>query len=51
VPLAPVERSRDKLIAEGQLIPAAAPRVALSAADLIEGASLSFILDEQRSHR
>ena len=51
VPLTPAEHARDKLIAECQLIPAAAPRVALSTADLIEGPSLSSVLDEQRSDR
>lgn len=51
VPLTPVERARDKLIAEGQLIPANAPRVPLSAAHLIEGQSLTSILDEQRADR
>jgi prevent-host-death family protein len=51
VPITPAERARDQLIAEGQLIPATAPRVLLSADDLIEGPSLTFVLDEQRSDR
>ncbi|MGA9677461.1 MAG: type II toxin-antitoxin system Phd/YefM family antitoxin [Mycobacterium sp.] len=51
VPITPVEQARDQLIAEGQLIPATAPRVPLSIADLIEGPSLTSILDEQRSDR
>jgi prevent-host-death family protein len=51
VPIAPAEQARDQLIADGQLIPAAAPRVPLNMADLIEGASLTSILDEQRSDR
>ncbi len=51
VPLTPAEQARDKLIAEGQLIPATAPRVLFSTADLIEGPSLTSILDEQRSDR
>jgi len=51
VPLTPAEQTRDKLIAEGQLIPATAPRVPLSTTDLIEGQSLTPILDEQRADR
>ncbi|OBI52170.1 type II toxin-antitoxin system Phd/YefM family antitoxin [Mycobacterium sp. E796] len=51
VPITRAERARDRLIAEGQLVPAAAPRVPMSTADLIEGPSLSSILDEQRSDR
>jgi prevent-host-death family protein len=51
VPLTSTEQARDRLISEGQLIPAAAPRVPLAVADLIEGPSLSSILDEQRSDR
>lgn len=51
VPLTPAEHARDKLIAEGQLIPASAPRVVLRRADLIEGPPLSAILDEQRADR
>ncbi|MFZ1176956.1 MAG: type II toxin-antitoxin system prevent-host-death family antitoxin [Mycobacterium sp.] len=51
VPIAPAEQARDQLIAEGQLIPAAAPRVPLNRADLLEGPPLSSILDEQRSDR
>lgn len=51
VPIAPAEQARDHLIAEGQLLPAAAPRFPLSRADLIEGPPLSSILDEQRSDR
>jgi prevent-host-death family protein len=51
VPLTSAERARDRLTAEGLLIPAAAPRIPLTVADLIEGPSLSSILDEQRSDR
>jgi prevent-host-death family protein len=51
VPLTPAEQARDRLIAEGQLIPAAAPRIPLDVANLVEGPSLSSILDEQRSDR
>ncbi|WP_343708764.1 type II toxin-antitoxin system prevent-host-death family antitoxin [Mycobacterium sp.] len=51
VPLGPVNQARDKLIAEGQLVPASAARVPLSTADLIEGRSLTSILDEQRADR
>jgi len=51
VPITPAEQARDQLIAEGQLIPATTPRLPLGVADLIEGPSLSFALDEQRSDR
>ncbi|MEY8015675.1 type II toxin-antitoxin system Phd/YefM family antitoxin [Mycobacterium servetii] len=51
VPITPAEQVRDQLIAHGRLIPAAAPRVPLDRADLIEGPPLSSILDEQRSDR
>lgn len=51
VPLTPAEQARDALIAEGQLIPATAPRVPLRMADLVEGLSLSSILEEQRADR
>lgn len=51
VPIAAAEQARDQLIAEGQLLPAAAPRFPLRRADLIEGPPLSSILDEQRSDR
>ncbi len=51
VPLTPAEQARGKLIAEGQLIPASAPRDPLSMADLIEGHSLSSLLEEQRADR
>ncbi|WP_343577551.1 type II toxin-antitoxin system prevent-host-death family antitoxin [Mycobacterium sp.] len=51
VPLTPVDQARDKLIAEDQLVPASAARVPLSTADLIEGQSLTSILDEQRADR
>ena len=51
VPLTSAEQARDTLIAEGRLIPATAPRIRLNVADLIEGPSLSSILDEQRSDR
>jgi len=49
VPITPA--AREQLIAGGQLIPATAPRVPFSAADLIEGPLLTAILDEQRSDR
>ncbi|HEY2447496.1 MAG TPA: type II toxin-antitoxin system prevent-host-death family antitoxin [Mycobacterium sp.] len=51
VPLTAAEQARDKLIAEGQLVAATAPRAALSVDDLIEGQALSSILDEQRADR
>jgi prevent-host-death family protein len=51
VPITPTEQARGHLIADGQLIPAATPRVPLNMADLIEGPSLTSILDEQRSDR
>ena len=51
VPLTSIDQARDKLIAEDQLIPASAPRVPLSTADLIGGPSLTSILDEQRADR
>lgn len=51
VPLTPAEQARNKLIAEGQLIPAPAPRVPLSTEQLIEGHSLSDVLHEQRAER
>ncbi|HKI39553.1 MAG: type II toxin-antitoxin system prevent-host-death family antitoxin [Mycobacterium sp.] len=51
VPITPAEQARDQLIAEGRLVPASAPRVPLRTADLIEGPSLTSILDEQRSAR
>ena len=51
VPLTPAEQARDKLIAEGQLIPAGAPRVPLRVSDLIDGPSLTSILKEQRAER
>jgi prevent-host-death family protein len=51
VPIAPAELAREHLIADGQLIPAAVPRGPLNVADLIEGPSLTSILDEQRSDR
>jgi prevent-host-death family protein len=51
VPLTPTEQARNKLIAQGQLIPAPVPRVPFSTAHLIEGHSLSAVLDEQRADR
>ncbi|WP_068179607.1 type II toxin-antitoxin system prevent-host-death family antitoxin [Mycobacterium sp. UM_CSW] len=51
VPLTPGEQVREKLIAEGQLVPATAPRLPLSMADLVEGRSLSSILEDQRADR
>ena len=51
VPLTLAGQARDKLIAEVQLIPATAPRIPLSTADLVEGRSLSSILEEQRADR
>lgn len=51
VPITPAERVRDQLIADGRLIPATVPRVPLSAADLVEGLSLTAVLNEQRSDR
>jgi prevent-host-death family protein len=51
VPLSPAEQVRDKLIAEGQLIPATAPRIPLSTADLVDDRSLSSILQQQRGDR
>ena len=51
VPLTPAEQARDKLIAEGQLIPASASRVPFRISDLIDGLSLTSILEEQRSER
>jgi prevent-host-death family protein len=51
VPITPAEQPREQLIAEGQLIPATAPRLRFSAADLIEGPSLTGTLDAQRSDR
>jgi len=51
VPLTSAEQARDTLIAEGQLIPATAPRARLSMDDLVEGLSLSPILEEQRADR
>jgi prevent-host-death family protein len=51
VPLTAAEQARDRLIAEGHLVAATAPRVALAVADLIEGQALSSILDEQRADR
>lgn len=51
VPLTAAEQTRDKLIAESQLIPATAPRIPFSGADLLKGRSLTPILDEQRADR
>ena len=51
VPADPVASTRDKLIAEGLLSPAANPRTSLSADNLLEGPPLSQILDELRADR
>ena len=51
VPITAAEHAREQLIAGGQFIAATAQRVPFSVADLIEGPSLTAILDEQRSDR
>ena len=51
VPLTRNENARNKLIDNGQLIPAAAPRVHFSTDDLVSGPPLTPILDELRSER
>ncbi|MGH3640654.1 MAG: type II toxin-antitoxin system Phd/YefM family antitoxin [Mycobacterium sp.] len=51
VPINSADQDREALIAAGLLIPAARPRTALSIDDLVQGAALTPILDEQRSDR
>lgn len=51
VPIHPAEAARDELIADGLLIPAAAPRRRIEASDLLEGPPLTPILEDQRSDR
>ena len=51
VPLTRNENERNKLIDDGQLIPATAPRAHLSTDDLVSGRPLTPILDELRSER
>ena len=51
VPLTRTENARNKLIDDGQLIPAAAPRAHFSTDDLVSGPPLTPIVDELRSER
>jgi prevent-host-death family protein len=51
VPLTRSENARNKLVDDGQLIPAAAPRAHFSTDDLVRGPPLTPILDELRSER
>jgi prevent-host-death family protein len=51
MPLTQNENARSKLIDDGQLIPAAAPRAQFSIDDLVSGPPLTPILDELRSER
>jgi prevent-host-death family protein len=51
VPLTRNENARNKLVDDGQLIPAAAPRAHFSTDDLVSGPPLTPILDELRSER
>ena len=51
VPLTRSENARNKLVDDGELIPAAAPRAHFSTDDLVSGPPLTAILDEQRSER
>lgn len=51
MPLTRTENARNKLIDDGQLIPATAPRAHLSTDDLVSGPPLTPILDELRSER
>ena len=51
MPLTPNENARNKLIDDGQLIPAAAPRAHFSTHDLVSGPPLTPILDELRTER
>ena len=49
MPLTRNENARNKLIDDGQLVPAAAPRAHFSIDDLVSGPPLTPILDELRS--
>ena len=51
VPLTRNENARNKLVDDGQLIPAAAPRAHFSTDHLVSGPPLTPILDELRSER
>ena len=51
MPLTRNQNARDKLIDDGQLIPAAAPRAHFSTHDLVSGPPLTPILDELRTER
>jgi prevent-host-death family protein len=51
VPLTPGDDVRNRLIAEGQLIPAAAVRTPLRVDELLNGPPLTPILDELRADR
>jgi len=51
MPLTRNENARNKLIDDGQLIPATAPRAHLSIDDLVGSPPLTPILDELRSER
>ena len=51
MPLTRNENARNKLIDDGQLIPATAPRAHLSTDDLVNCPPLTPILDELRSER
>ena len=51
MPLTQNENVRNKLIDNGQLIPATAPRARLSTDDLVSGPPLTPILGELRSER
>lgn len=51
VPLTAAEQGRNKLIADGHLIPANVSRGRLSVDNLIDAPPLTPMLDEQRSER
>jgi prevent-host-death family protein len=51
VPLTRDDNARNKLIDDGQLIPAPSPRAQFSTDDLVKGPPLTPILDELRSER
>jgi prevent-host-death family protein len=51
MPVNSTDLERDALTAAGLLIPAATPRTAFDASDLIVGQALTPILDEQRADR
>jgi prevent-host-death family protein len=51
VPIKAAEHARSTLIAAGRLIPATAPRVTFSLDRLVQGASLSSALGQQRADR